>query len=380
MDSRPEECAAASQEALAVCAEPPARYPRPPAMPGSKRQPRVRAGLKQIAEELNVSVSLVSKVLNGRLGTSGAAPEKIDAIKTKAAQIGYQKNLLARALRTGRQDAIAVYVHRHGLPGTAIVDEMMMGIAEEATRLHQRLVIHYYETPEEFHAFMPRVHANAVDGVIIGGLPHRELVSELLDMQAQGLPVVTILDEPLSREFPNIGMDQKEITRRSTLHLIDRGCRRIAHFHARFRQETPQSDDRCAGYRNALAERGLPIDPKLIVNVHDYVFQEGERAAQRLLDEKIDFDGIVGQTDQHAAGALNLLIRNGKRVPRDVKIIGIDNAPFCEFTYVPLSSVSQEFKMRGTESVRKLMQALDGKPVTSLKVEPVVFQRASSGV
>jgi len=257
---------------------------------------------------------------------------------------------------------------------------MMMGIAEEATRLHQRLVIHYYETQEEFHAFSPRVHANAVDGVIIGGLPHRELVTELLAMQAEGLPVVTILDQQLSREFPNVGMDQTEITRRSTLHLIDQGCRRIAHFFntGGLIPDSPQSRDRYEGYRKALTERSIPIDPKLIIEVDDYVYSAGESGIRQLLASGVDFDGIVGQTDQHAAAALNILMRTGKRVPEDVKIIGVDNAPFCDFTYVPLSSVSQEFKKRGTLSVRKLMQAREGKPVSSLVVEPVVVQRTST--
>src|SRR5690606_31522393 len=106
----------------------------------AKQQPARRqvVGLRDIAEELNVSVSLVSKVLSGRLGTSGANIKKIRAIRAKARELGYQKNLLAEALRTGRQNVLALFLHRHGEPGSGIVDETINGVAEEAARSQQR--------------------------------------------------------------------------------------------------------------------------------------------------------------------------------------------------------------------------------------------------
>lgn len=343
-----------------------------------RRSSNARVGLKQIADELGVSISLVSKVLSGNLGTSGATAERISTILEKAKEVGYRKNLLAEALRTGRQNAVAVYVHRHGLAGTSIVDEMMMGIAEEASRLHQRLIIHYYETPEEFQAFHSRVYANAVDGIIVGGFPHHELVGELRKLR-QDLPVITILDRAMSDDFPNIGMDPTEITRRSTLHLIERGCRRIAHIRCTDnRGAVQQAKLRYEGYIKALTEKKIPIDPKLILDSPDYTYDAGEAATKRLLDGGVTFDGVVGQSDQHAVGALNLLVRQGIDVPRDVKVIGIDNAPFCDFTYVKLSSVSQEFHARGKAAMSVLVGGLNGEPVVTQNFAPVIVARRST--
>ena len=90
-------------------------------MPTTKASKRKPVGLRRIAEELNVSVSLVSKVLSGRLGTSGAHADKIRAIHAKARELDYRKNHLAEALRTGRQNVLAVCVHRHGVEGSGIV-------------------------------------------------------------------------------------------------------------------------------------------------------------------------------------------------------------------------------------------------------------------
>src|SRR5689334_5501794 len=89
-------------------------------------------GLRRIAEELGISVSLVSKVLSGRMGTSTATPEMVKAIQQKAEELHYRKNRAAEALVTGRQNVIAVCLHHHGVEGSTIVDEMVNGIAAEA--------------------------------------------------------------------------------------------------------------------------------------------------------------------------------------------------------------------------------------------------------
>ncbi len=153
-----------------------------------KASPRRAVGLRRIAEDLGISVSLASKVLSGKLGTTGAQESTIRAIHEKARELNYRKNQLAAAFRTGRQHVIAVCVHRHGAEGSEIVEEMVAGIAAEAAEFHQRLMILYYQTPEEFHAFVPEVHCNAVDGVIMGGLPHTELLGDLTEMRERGLP------------------------------------------------------------------------------------------------------------------------------------------------------------------------------------------------
>lgn len=336
-------------------------------------------GLRDIAKELNVSVSLVSKVLSGRLGTTGANAKKMRAIRDKAVELGYQKNVLAEALRTGRQNVLALFLHRHGEAGSGIVDEMISGVADEATRVQQRLTIHFYETSEEFSAFLPRMHRNAVDGIIVGGLPHNEIVDDLRLMHERSLPIVTIHDFELDPLLPNVGMDQREVTRAATLHLIDRGCRAIAHYRVAS-SVTALPLSRFEGYRAALVERGLPYRPELVIEVADFAYDTGVAAAKRLVASGHEFDGVVAQSDQHGLGTINYLIGEaGIRVPQDVKVTGVDNAPFCRYGAVPLTSVSQEFLARGRRATELLMKMLDGQEVTSERFAPSLSVRASSG-
>jgi LacI family transcriptional regulator len=343
------------------------------AMVTAKAPFRRTVGLRRIADEVGVSVSLVSKVLNGRMGKTGAQASKIAAIREKAIELGYRKNLLAQALRTGRQNVLAVCVHRLGEPGSGIVEEMVAGIAAEAVSHRQRLMLHYYESAEEFRAFAPELQRNAADGVIMGGLGHPELIKDLKSMHARGLPVVTIHDEQLDPSFANIQLNQDDLGCEATRHLISRGCRAIAHF------SVPQTS-RCDGYRRAMAEAGLGQYEDLVVDAGKYSYQAGVLAVRELLRRGVHFDGIVGSSDQHAAAALNELLARGYDVPGRVKLIGMDDAPFCPFAAVPLSSVSQEYALRGRHAVRLLLSALDGKLVRSVHVAPVVCARTSSSV
>jgi DNA-binding LacI/PurR family transcriptional regulator len=342
-----------------------------------KTPARPAVGLRQIAEELNVSVSLVSKVLSGRLGTSGVNEKKIRAIHAKASELNYRKNLLAEALRTGRQKVFACFVHRHGTPGSGIVDNMVSGITEQCLQHQQRLMIHFYESAEEFRSFLPQVHRNAVDGLIIGGLAHFELVDDLKAIHRDGVPIVTIHDFQLDEPFPNVSVNQMEVARRATYHLIDQGCERIAHIRVRD-GATPLPRNRSEGYLQALRERGLEPVPQLMRTVDSFTHDYGEQAMQSLLDAGVAFDGVVAQSDQLGVGALNVLVRAGCKVPRDVKVIGIDDAPFCDFSIVPLSSVSQAFRQRGRVAVDLLFEQMEGKTVASRELEPAVNIRASS--
>jgi len=345
--------------------------------PSPQRKPKV--GLRAIADDLGLSISFVSKVLSGRLGTSGVNAERARQIHAKARELNYRKNMLAEALRTGRQNVFAVMIHRHGGPGSAIVDEMLGGVSEAAAAIGQRLLIHYYEDRKGFQEFLPLIHQNSADGLIVAGIPHQDNVDDLAELDQLGIPIVTLHDQEFSPRFANVGMDQAKVSWMATKHLIDRGCRQIAHF----RVQNPSAGlpvFRFEGYRQALKEHGLEINPKRIIPVPDFAYEGGEKAIVELMASGVPFDAIVCQSDQQAIAAINHLINTDLRVPQHVKVIGVDNAPFCRFAVVPLTSVSQQFRERGRQSVQMLAGLLNGQPASSCQVDPVVWERASTAV
>ena len=328
------------------------------------------ASLKDIAKDLNISVSLVSKVLNGNLGTSGASAETAAAIRRRAVEIRYQRNTSALALRSGRHNVLGVFIHKVGTEASGISESMVDAISEEAQRYNQRLFLSFYQSPEELKSLFLQAQRGLIDGLIVGGIIHKDLIPWLLRVRTDGLPVVTIHDSPTHPKLPNARTDQEEVARVATQHLITQGCRHIGMI--------DYNVDRYQGYVNALQTADLPIDKELIFSTDSFLYAEGERAATYFLDKKLPIDGIFAQSDQLAIGALNTLLKAGVKVPQQVRIIGVDNSPFCEFSLVKLSSIYQNHPTRGRYAVQMLMEQISGKSVSSVSVEPVLKIRESS--
>ena len=329
--------------------------------------------LRDIAVDVGVSVSLVSKVLNGTLGTTGVRKEVAQTIRRRAVELGYRKNLSATALRSGRHNVIGVFIHGPGVSGSGITDALLEGISTSAHVTRQKLFLNFYKSFAEFRALCEVAHRGVMDGLIVGGVMHLKNVPVLARIRRMGLPVVTIWNERMHASLPNVGIDQVEVGRLATQHLIDRGCRRLVHvsdFKARY-----------LGFRKALGANGFPYRPDDVFTVPvriEYQYAAGELAVDTFIKRGIRFDGVVTQSDHEAMGAINALHRAGLDVPGAVRVIGVDNAPFCEFGRVPLSSVFQNFEERGRIAVNMLMEVIAGRPVQSISVEPVLVARESS--
>ena len=182
---------------------------------------------------------------------------------------------------------------------------------------------------------------------------------------------MTVYSDPLDPLLPNVGIDSELVTRLATEHLIAQGCRLIGHIR--------NEEERFCGYQAALRAHGLPAEPKQVFDGGlDYTHKAGEQAVAEFARRGVQLDGIVASSDQAAAGCLNALVRAGRRVPGDVRVIGIDNAPFCPFAVVPISSVSQSSRLRGQRAVELLLQAIDGRKVKSLIVPPELVAREST--
>jgi len=333
------------------------------------------AKLKDVADEVGVSVSLVSRVLNNRMGKVGARKELMEHIRKTADAMGYQRNLSASALVTKRQNAIAVFIHRTGAKTVTFAEDLLEGIARTTRNKNMRMMLYFFKDASEFEDNLRRMHSGVVDGIIISGIPHPEWLPTLLKMQQSGLRVVSVHSNPIHSESPNIGMDESEVLYLGVSRMIEKGCQAIAHFSL--------SPERTKGYRRALKEAGIKVDPRLIIKApappNGYYHEAGAEMARRLLKKKIPFDGIAAQSDAQAFGAMNELIRQGVRVPEDVMMTGIDDTPSCEVAMVSLTSVNQNYKARGDLAVEMIEGAMSSASIQSVNVSGILMPRASTG-
>lgn len=329
------------------------------------------ASLKDIAQELGVSYSLVSKVLSGRMSTTGVRNDLREAIILKAKDLNYRPNPLATALKRGRKGAVGALIHPLGEQGTELTSDFIKGLSLGLDAHGLRLWLRFFETDEEFSRQFDQRLRNELDGLIVAGIPHPSTYSQLLALHDDGLPIVTAIEGQEIPGIPNVTKDNVEVGRLATRHLFSSGRRHLAHFKT--------GPERYEGFCSAHADAGIPLDSRLVVDCqYSFSYQSGLTATASLLDSGVDFDGIVAQSDHQAIAAVHELMRRGKRVPQDVAVTGVDDSPIGQTCVVPITSVSAEMETIGRKTADLLMLRLEGKPAESLSLTPRLAPRASS--
>ena len=331
------------------------------------------ASLKDIATSLNLSIPLVSKVLSGRMGTTGCSEANRQAILAKAKELGFRPNLVARALRTGRTGSLGVFMHPLGESGSDLTGRMLMGLSAQANILDQRLWLSFYETDGDFlHRFTKTARAE-IDGLLVAGVFHPRLVRLYKAIEENGIPVVTMFkNASLTSETVNVFCEDFQTGYLPTRHLLQSGCRRIAHIRS--------LDMRYHGYLQALEEFGIEEDSALVYTaIQHFDAVTGRESVKNWIKKGVKFDALVAESDHQAFGAVTELLAQGRRVPDDVKVFGVDDSPICALSPVPLSSVSQQVEEIGSQAVNTLMKLIAGEPAESLTIQPKLCLRASSG-
>ena len=331
--------------------------------------------ISDIAADLGVSRSLVSKVLSGRMGKSSVRPDLAAKIHARAKHLGYVPSASAKALFSGRQNVIGVFISRHGQPGSGLTEALIDGIAAELVRTQQRMMLQFFHEEPDFDLCMKLAHRSNLDGVVVAGAPYFNLLPKLQEILGRDIPVATMLDVPLSPRIPNVGIDQTEVGRLATLHLIEQGCRRPVFLRV---STMAVPSLRFNGYRKALDESGIPYRPELVCKMSSYEPKVVPRLIDELLATGVPFDGVATESDLQSSAVLRALLSAGKQVPNDIKLIGIDDAPVCQYCVIPLSSVSGQDHKRAGLAVKLLNEVIDGSPVRNLVIPPIVMARESS--
>lgn len=330
--------------------------------------------IADIANDLNVSRSLVSKVLSGRMGTSSVRTELANAIKERAHAIDYRPNASAISLHSKRQNVIGIFLrgYGHGRPGSGLVEYFMNGASNELAVRHQRMLLQLFREPDDFAVCEEMAHRSVLDGVIVAGRIDFDVLPALRRILSRRVPVVSMLNTPLASDIPNVGINQIEVGQIATRHLIEQGCRRIACFHV------SEDSPRFVGYKAALRDAGVPFDPELICFTGNYESDEIPIFINKLISAGISFDGVAASADEQASTALRAVLAAGIRVPQDVKITGVDNSPFCNYCAVPLTSISGEDNKRSSLAVSLLLDKIEGRTVGHITISPILVAREST--
>lgn len=324
----------------------------------------MRVRMKDIARDLGISPMAVSKALRDH---KDIGEETKKRVRQRAAELNYRMDWVARSMVTGRTFLV----------GLVVPDLMQSFFAEIATALtaalapagYHLLISYSRENAEDEMADIELLVSRKVDGLIIASAQHGARAFKDLK-----IPYVLIDRKVPGLKASFVGTRNEEIGSLATSHLIDQGCRRIAHLRGPI---LSTAEDRLKGYRHALHRHGL--SPQIETAGHDDA--GGYRAMKRLLGRKIRPDGVFCFNDPVAAGAMRAILETGLAMPGDIAIIGAANMHFADMFRIPLSTVDQDTAAMGSKAADMLLAGMQSEkklPRREVILPPRLIVRSSS--
>jgi LacI family transcriptional regulator len=331
--------------------------------------------LKDIAHDLGLSVVTVSKVLRDH---PDIGDETRKRVLKRMKQLNYQPNFAARSLITGQTWTLGLVVPDLLHPFFA---QIAKAISVQVRKKGYSLFISSSdEDPALEQEEIAQLLARRVDVLLIAS--SQWTVESFRRIEEQKVPYILLDRQFTGLESNFVGVDDRAVGVLATSHLVEQGCRRIAHVRG---PEISTAIGRLDGYRQALAAAQMTPQASHIVSIGPSGDHLGERggyeAAQKLLAAKTCPDGIFCFNDPAALGTMRAILDAGLRIPQDVAVVGCGNLSYSDFLRVPLSSVDQ-----GSQTIGKMAAVLALKlahnktprrPKSEL-VSPHLVVRASS--
>lgn len=325
--------------------------------------------MREVAERAGVNKSTVSRVLSGR-NPMAASPETAEAIRAAARELGYFVDPWAASLRTQRTQSIGVLLPRLTDTVLAMIFE---GADEVATRArYQALVASTGDDAEEQRRRVRLLEGRRVDGLVIT-TARLEDEPYLDDLHARGVPFV--LANRAVGHHPVTRGDDRGGGLLATRHLLANGHRRIGIIAGAPYAST--SADRTRGYRNALEEAQIEVDPRLIIESGPHV-DDGVHGARTLLSVEPRPTAMFAVNDQIAVGAMAAIRDAGLEIGSEVAVVGYNDTPLSARLPIPLTSVHHPVHTIGQLAMRNLLALLDGQQPTSVTLPVRLTVRASS--
>jgi DNA-binding LacI/PurR family transcriptional regulator len=305
--------------------------------------------LHDVAQRAGVSIKTVSNVVNGYAHVSPATRTKVEQV---VAELGYRPNLAARNMRGGRSGVIALAVPELGVPYFAELAQSVIKAADREGFIV--LIDQTEERADRERLVLQGIRSQLIDGLIFSPLA---LGGEDLANRTDTIPVV-LLGERIADTFDHVVIDNVTAARQAVAHLADIGRTRIAAVGAQRSKSGETAHLRLAGYRQGLAEAGLPYRDELVAETLSYHRHDGAAAMARLLDSGARPDAVFAFSDLVALGVLRCCYDRGIRVPEDVAVIGFDDLEEGRYAIPSLSTISPDKDFIGRKAVELLANRL----------------------
>lgn len=310
--------------------------------------------LKQIAEELGISITTVSKALKEYPDVSKKTRK---LVRETATLLNYKPNSFAVNLRTKESKTIGLIipeiVHH-------FFSSVIKGIISQAEKKGYLVIT--LQSNESFELEKKQLDlllSKRVDGILISLANATADYKHLTEIIEQDTPLVMFDKIAKIIRCSKVIIDDRKAAYKATEHLIKIGCKRIAHFRGPL---LPQNSiDRFLGYKQALIDNDIIYDPSLIYLLNEMSFEEGKFYANQLLKDHNDVDGIFINTDLVAIGAIAEFNNQGVKVPDQINVIGFSNWFMSSVISPSLTTINQPGFEMGKKAFKLLYKEIRDK-------------------
>ena len=304
-----------------------------------------------ISEKLNISAATVSRALNNHPKISQKTKDLV--LKT-AHELNYKQNTLAQALKSGRTNNVGIIVP---YVNTNFFSSVIHGIEEELSSHGYHVIICQSHENIETEKRQLNTLLNAqVDGIFMSVAKTTQETDHILSAMQTNTPIIFFDRKKDISGVSTIVIDDYKAGFMATEHLIEQGCRNIAHFAGDLRLEIYQN--RRDGYIDALKKHGMTVNEDNIISIESSI-EGGLTAIKKLWSKANKPDAIFSASDYAALGAIRHLTSINVNIPEDVAVIGFSNEPFTQYMELPISSIDQTPNVMGKISAQVFLEHIN---------------------
>ncbi|AQY02615.1 LacI family transcriptional regulator [Microbacterium foliorum] len=313
-----------------------------------------RTTIHDVAKAAGVSVSTVSKAVNGRYGIADATVQRVlDAVK----QLGYESSLVASSMRARRTGVIGVLLADFEPFSAEILKGVGSAVHDTAFDLLAYSGSHLGAGDGWERRSLSRLSGTLIDAAI--------MVTPTVVSAGTEIPVVAIDPHTGRADLPTVESDSFGGALTATRHLIELGHRRIGFVAGR--PDLRSAGLRDAGYRRALSDAGIPLDPSL-VGIGRYELDATRESARIMLSGESRPTAIFAANDLSAIAVIDVAHELGLRVPDDLSVIGFDDVPEATRRALPLTTIQQPMRRLGAVAADMVFTLLSGQEIDEMHV------------
>lgn len=324
-----------------------------------------RTTIHDVAAAAGVSVSTVSKAVNGRYGVAAATVARVLAAVER---LGYESSLVASSMRARSTGVIGVLVADFEPFSAEILKGVGLALRDAEHDLLAYAGARHGATGWERRS-LQRLSGTLIDAAI--------MVTPTVLAAPGDIPIVAVDPHTGRADIPTVEADSYGGASQATGYLIERGHRRIGFLAGR--PDLRSAGLRDAGYRTALAEAGIPVDPSLI-QIGRYEKTAAREAAMALLRMSDRPTAVFAANDLSAIALLEVAADLGIRVPEELSVVGFDDIPEASALRAPLTTIRQPMRRIGAAAaglVTALMRG-DEPRETHLILPTRLIERATT--